>query len=127
MARQRKSIMDMARDAMAAGPARKEEEMEHEPTPAIPARRCKCCPCYLMQHEHEVCNTCLRTRRQCVSDRTAERHARFERAYMAALMGLCAGGEFGVAPTVANASGFALETVRQWDAMISQLDGEEGI
>ena len=58
--------------------------------------------------------------------RTAERRARFERAYMAALMGLCAGGEFGVAPTVTNASAFALETVRQWDAMMAELDGEEG-
>lgn len=57
----------------------------------------------------------------------AERRARFERAYMAALGGLCAGGEFGVAPTVANASGFALETVRQWDAMMAELDGGDGI
>lgn len=84
--------------------------------PAIPNRRCKYCPCYLMQHEHEVCDTCLKARRQCVS----ERRARFERAYMAALGGVCA--DTNVANPVKDAHALALETVRQWDAMMAELE-----
>jgi len=108
------------------GPAPKEEVMEHEPIPAIPARRCKCCPCYLMQHEHEVCDTGLKARRQCASDLAAERRARFERAYLAALSGVCTGIDLSAAEHVRFASADALETVRQWDEMMAELDGEEG-
>lgn len=114
-------------DMFAPGPAPKEEEME----PAVPHRRCKCCPCYLMQHEHEVCDTCLKARRQCVADSTAERRALYRDAYMAALGGYCAnpvrhhcGGEaYEIDPDI-EAHKAALETVRQWDAMIAEL--EEG-
>jgi len=57
--------------------------------------------------------------------RTAERRARFERAYMAALTGQCYGRP-NEQSIVEAARAIALETVHQWDAMISQLDGEEG-
>ena len=59
--------------------------------------------------------------------RTAERRARFERAYMAALSGYCASGNAENEYTAVTFSReTALETVRQWDAMMAELDGEEG-
>ena len=63
----------------------------------------------------------------------AERRARFERAYMAALGGYCAhpyikypSGEIQIIHPHEEAHKDALATVRQWDAMMAELDGEEG-
>ena len=65
-----------------------------------------------------------------IDARTAERRARFERAYMAALGGFCAAqpisGVIDFDP-IDNSKYYAFETVRQWDAMMAELDGEEGI
>ena len=65
--------------------------------------------------------------------RTAERRARFERAYMAALGGYCSrpyydapDGQRQELNPSRCARIDALETVRQWDAMMAELDGEEG-
>ena len=64
-----------------------------------------------------------------IDARTAERRARFERAYMAALSGLmplATEVDCGIPGLVRDAGMAALETVRQWDAMMAELDGEEG-
>ena len=96
------------------GPVQKEEEMDRVKT------NCKTCGIPLLNSE--VCYKC--------SDRTAERHARFERAYMAALTGYCSrpyydapDGQRQELNPSRCARIDAFETVRQWDSMMAQLDG----
>lgn len=86
------------------GPEPKEEGMDLVKT------NCKTCGIPLLNSE--VCYKC--------SDRTAERRALYREAYMAALGGVCA--DTNVANPVKDAHALALETVRQWPAMMVELD-----
>lgn len=105
--------------------------------------KCTCCRCteersrrLLNPYDPKVTVEQLRHEQHAIAvttARTAERHARFERAYMAALGGYCSrpyydapDGQRQELNPSRCACIDALETVRQWDEMISQLDGEEG-
>lgn len=102
------------------GPAPKEKEME----PAYPT--CNKCSDRLCLYEVErgICQQCIDKKEA----RTAERRARFERAYMAVLpittQFYLREQRFQAARM--DAHRIALEIVRQWDAMMAELDGEEG-
>lgn len=93
-------------------PAPKEEGMDLVKT------NCKTCGIPLLNSE--VCYKC--------SDRAAERRALYREAYMEALpittQFYLREQRFQAARM--DAHRIALETVRQWDAMISQLDGGNG-
>ena len=74
---------------------------------------------YCIQHKsyyapNEGCEKC-----------TAERRALYREAYMAAITGQCYGRP-NEESIVGAAREIALETVRQWDAMMAELDREEG-
>lgn len=58
--------------------------------------------------------------------RAAYRRALAREAYMAALGGLCAGGNLNVTDTAGGAAVIALETVRRWDAFMAAVDAEGG-
>lgn len=90
------------------GPAPKEEGMDLVKT------NCKTCGIPLLNSE--VCYKC--------SDRAAERRTLYREAYMAALSGACINPCTTNNMDVENAHKIALETVRQWDAMMAEL--EEG-
>ena len=60
------------------------------------------------------------------AERTAERRALARDAYMAALGGLCAGGNLNVTDTAGGAAVIALETVRRWDSFLAAVDAEGG-
>lgn len=84
----------------------------------------ECVDCGVKCADVPICDECNDARRvRC--DRTAERRALARDAYMAALGGLCAGGEFGVVPTTGFAVDLALETVRRWDAFMAAVDAED--
>ncbi len=88
------------------GPAPKEEGMDLVKT------NCKTCGIPLLNSE--VCYKC--------SDRTAERRALYREAYMAALGGSSTDIDLSAAEHVRFAAADALETVRQWPAMMAELD-----
>ena len=119
------------------GPAPKEEVMPYD-------EKCTCCRCteersrrLLNPYDPKVTVDQLRDEQHAIAvtdARTAERRARFEKAYMAALGGYCAmgsvtheNGQVEHAQPAAWAKYVAIETVRQWDEMMAELDGEEGI
>lgn len=126
MARQHKSIMDMARDAMAIGPAPKEEGME--PIERIAAAA----EAYMAKAtEIEPLHTNLIMAQLNHMDslrdpipRAAYRRAVARDAYMAALGGL--GAAVDVKDPAGEAVTLALETVRRWDAFMAAVDAEGG-
>lgn len=128
MARQRKSIMDMARDAMAIGPAPKEEGME--PIERIAAAA----EAYMAKAtEVEPLHTNLIMAQLNHMDslrdpipRAAYRRAVARDAYMAALGGLSSIDGLADDGIVQHATAIALETVRRWDAFMAAVDAEGG-
>lgn len=92
------------------GPAPKEEDMEFAKT--------TCAGCGATLLNLETCQRC--------AERTTERRALARDAYMAALGGLCAGGNLNVTDTAGGAAVIALETVRRWDAFLAAVDAEGG-
>lgn len=87
-------------------PAPKEEGMDLVKT------NCKTCGIPLLNSE--VCYKC--------SDRAAERRTLYREAYMAALSGACLNPCTTNNMDVENAHKIAIETVRQWDAMMAELE-----
>ena len=62
--------------------------------------------------------------RECAKAHAAERRAVYERAYFAALGGLAGIDGLADVETVYHAQQCALETVRQWPAMMAELEQE---
>lgn len=115
MARQRKSIMDMA-----TGPAPKEEEMtihtgEVRTDAELPPHIIG--PSPILDGQPRVDG-------KLFAARTAERRALAREAYMAALGGMYSTNNVTVEGAVLIASKIAIETIRRWDAFMAAVEGE---